>query len=102
VTRERRCLLPKTLARTSRTARSALLQARLDYMGLGFSWGRTEKMAFEGDEKTEFTAGHDGHARATLPVSQDARAHIAHGAKRALVARDPVTVTPAKTRLRIE
>jgi hypothetical protein len=49
-----------------------------------------------------FTAAYDGHARVTLPVTHDARAHIAHGAQRALVARDPVTVTPLSTRLRIE
>jgi hypothetical protein len=52
--------------------------------------------------QTAFTAEYDGHALVTLPVTQDARAHIAHGAQRALVARDPLTVTPVKTRLRIE
>jgi hypothetical protein len=52
--------------------------------------------------KTGFTAEYDGHARATLPVTQDARARIAHGAPRALVARDPVTEPPMATRLRSE
>ncbi len=42
-----------------------------------------EKSAFEGAEKIEFTAEYDGHARVTLPVTQDARARVAHGAKRA-------------------
>jgi hypothetical protein len=44
--------------------------------------------------KTGFTAEYDGHPRSTLPVTQDARAHIAHGAPHALVARDPVTEPP--------
>jgi hypothetical protein len=41
-----------------------------------------ETTAFERatHRKTAFTAVHDGHARVTLPVTQDARAHIAHGA----------------------
>jgi hypothetical protein len=46
-----------------------------------------EKSAFERAQdraragKTGFTAEYDGHARATLPVTQDARARIAHGAR---------------------
>jgi hypothetical protein len=58
--------------------------------------------AFDRAEKSALTAVYEGHALATLPVAQDARARIAHGAQRALVARDPVTGTPVKTRLRSE
>jgi hypothetical protein len=50
-------------------------------MGVDCSWGRTEKMAFEGDEKRAFTAVYDGRPRAALPVNRDARARVAHGAK---------------------
>jgi hypothetical protein len=64
--------------------------------------GIHQRTAFERAEKRAFTAVHDGHPRATLSVTQDARARIAHGAQRALVARDLVTVTPLNTRLRIE
>ena len=60
-----------------------------------------EKSAFERAidrvkraEKSALTAGYDGRALATLTVNQDARARIAHGAKRALVARNPVTEPP--------
>jgi hypothetical protein len=85
-------------------------------MGVGCLEGPIEKSAFERASdwakragktgrragKTGFTAEYDGHTRATLPVTQHARTRIAHGAQRALVARDPVTGTPLKTRLRIE
>jgi hypothetical protein len=67
---------------------------------VGF-WDHGEA-AFERAAKSAFTAVYDGHARVTLPVTQDARARVAHGAQRALVARNPVTGTPLKTRLRIE
>jgi hypothetical protein len=46
--------------------------------------------------KTGFTAVHDGHALATLPVTQDARARIAHGAPRALVAQRPGDRDPSE------
>jgi hypothetical protein len=39
-----------------------------------------EMSAFDRAEKSAFTAGYDGHALATLPVTQDARTRIAHGA----------------------
>ncbi len=79
-----------------------MMRSRGGETWVGCEAGRAEKSAFDRAAQTEFTAEYDGHARATLPVGQDARARIAHGAKRALVARDPVTVTPPNTRLRIE
>jgi hypothetical protein len=39
---------------------------------------------------------YDGHALATLPVTQDARARVAHGAKRALVAQRPGDREPSE------
>ena len=39
--------------------------------------------AFDRAEKSALTAVYEGHALATLPVAQDARARIAHGAPRA-------------------
>lgn len=57
-----------------------------DYVGVGCFEGPMEKSAFERAKragKTAFTAEYKGHALATLPVTQDARARIAHGAPRA-------------------
>ena len=81
--------------------RCALGEGVFAVMGVGCLEGPMEKSAFERAHerakraaKTEFTAGCDGHARRTLPVTQDARTRIAHGAKRVLVARYPVTEPP--------